>query len=66
MHAHRSRKFRVFLRSEGEISRVIWVGAGFTSSTTLLSASFDAQSTLAIFLDLDFALSLSITLTVIF
>jgi hypothetical protein len=44
---------------------VIWVGAGFTSSTTLLSASLDAQSTLAIFLDLNLALGLSITFTVI-
>jgi hypothetical protein len=45
---------------------VIWVVAGFTSSTTLLSASLDAQSTIAIFLDFDLTLSLSITLTVVF
>ena len=45
---------------------MIWVVAGFTSSTTLLSAPLDAQSTIAIFLDLDFALSLRIALSVVF
>jgi hypothetical protein len=42
---------------------MVWVAAGFAS---LLSTSLDSQSTLAIFLDLNRALSVILTITIIF
>lgn len=42
---------------------MVWVAAGFAS---LLSTSFDAQSTLAVFLNLNRALSIIFVFAVIF